>query len=179
MDEKELNELRYPIGKFSPPKEFTTELIKNFIKTIDETPVKFRNAVQDLNEEQLDTPYRPDGWTIRQVVHHLPDSHINSYVRFKLALTEDKPKIKTYDEAKWAELEDSKDTPVEVSLTLLESLHIRWVVLLRSMSEKDFHKSVNHPEWGEMRLDRMLALYAWHCRHHLAQITNLRQRMGW
>lgn len=179
MDEKELNKLRYPIGKFSPPKEITTSAIKNFIKTIEETPEKLRAAVQDLNEEQLDTPYRPGGWTIRQVIHHLPDSHMNSYVRFKLALTENTPAIKTYDEAKWAELDDSKDTPIEVSLNLLESLHKRWVVLLRSMSEKDFHKTVNHPEWGEIKLDRMLALYAWHCRHHLAHITSLRQRMGW
>ncbi len=179
MNEKELNELRYPLGKFSASEEITDESIKKFIKTIEETPAKLRNAVQDLTEMQLDTPYRPGGWTIRQVVHHLPDSHINSYVRFKLALTEDKPTIKTYDEAKWAELEDSKITPVEVSLSLLESLHKRWVVLLRSMSEKDFHKTVNHPEWGEIRLDRMLALYAWHCKHHLAHITNLRQRTGW
>ncbi len=179
MDEKELNKLRYPIGKFSPPKEITTSAIKNFIKTIEETPEKLRAAVQDLNEEQLDTPYRPGGWTIRQVIHHLPDSHMNSYVRFKLALTENTPAIKTYDEAKWAELDDSKDTPIEVSLNLLESLHKRWVVLLRSMSEKDFHKTVNHPEWGEIKLDRMLALYAWHCRHHLAHITTLRQRKGW
>ena len=145
----------------------------------EETPEKLRAAVQDLNEEQLDTPYRPGGWTIRQVIHHLPDSHMNSYVRFKLALTENTPAIKTYDEAKWAELDDSKDTPVEVSLNLLESLHKRWVVLLRSMSEKDFHRSVNHPEWGEIKLDRMLALYSWHCRHHLAHITTLRQRKGW
>jgi uncharacterized damage-inducible protein DinB len=179
MDEKELNELRYPIGGFSAPKEISTELIKTYIKTIEEAPAKYRKAVQDLNEEQLDTPYRPDGWTIRQVIHHVPDSHINSYVRFKLGLTEDKPTIKTYDEAKWAELDDSKDTPVEISLTLLDSLHKRWALLLRSMTEKDFHKTVNHPERGEMRLDKLLALYDWHSKHHLAHIINLRKRMGW
>jgi uncharacterized damage-inducible protein DinB len=179
MDEKELNELRYPIGRFSAPKEISPEQIKNYIKTIEETPAKYRNAVQDLKEEQLDTPYRPDGWTIRQVVHHVPDSHLNSYVRFKLGLTENKPTIKPYDEAKWAELDDSKDTPVEVSLTLLESLHKRWVTLLRSMTEKDFQKTIIHPERGEMRLDKLLALYDWHCKHHLTHIVNLRKRMGW
>jgi uncharacterized damage-inducible protein DinB len=179
MEEKELNELRYPIGRFSASKEISAEQIKTYIKTIEESPAKYRKAVQDLNDEQLDTPYRPDGWTIRQVVHHVPDSHLNSYVRFKLGLTENKPTIKTYDEAKWAELDDSRDTPVEVSLILLESLHIRWAALLRSMMEKDFQKTINHPEWGEMRLDKMLALYDWHCKHHLAHIINLRKRMGW
>jgi uncharacterized damage-inducible protein DinB len=179
MEEKELNELRYPIGRFSTPKEVSAEQIKTYIKTIEEAPVKYRKAVQDLNEEQLDTPYRPDGWTIRHVVHHVPDSHLNSYIRFKLGLTENKPTIKTYDEAKWAELDDSKDTPIEVSLTLLESLHKRWSALLRAMTEKDFQKTINHPERGEMRLDKMLALYDWHCKHHLAHIINLRKRMGW
>ena len=179
MEEKELNQLRYPVGRFSAPNEISTEQIKTYIKTIEESPIKYRKAVQDLNEEQLDTPYRPDGWTIRQVVHHVPDSHLNSYVRFKLGLTENIPTIKPYDEAKWAELDDSKDTPVEVSLTLLESLHKRWVALLRSMTEKDFQKTINHPERGEMRLDKMLALYDWHCKHHLAHIINLRKRMGW
>jgi uncharacterized damage-inducible protein DinB len=179
MEEKELNQLRYPIGKFSAPNEISPEQIKTYIKTIEDTPAKYKKAVQDLNEEQLDTPYRPDGWTIRQVVHHVPDSHLNSYVRFKLGLTENKPTIKPYDEAKWAELDDSKDTPVEVSLTLLESLHKRWATLLRSMTEKDFQKTIIHPERGEMRLDKMLALYDWHCKHHLAHIINLRKRMRW
>ena len=179
MEEKELNQLRYPIGRFSAPDEISAEQIKTYIKTIEESPVKYRKAVQDLNEEQLGTPYRPGGWTIRQVIHHVPDSHLNSYVRFKLGLTENKPTIKPYDEAKWAELDDSRDTPVEVSLTLLESLHKRWATLLRSMTEKDFQKTINHPERGEMRLDKMLALYDWHCKHHLAHIINLRKRMGW
>ena len=179
MEEKELNRLRYPIGRFSAPDEISAEQIKTYIKTIEESPVKYRKAVQDLNEEQLGTPYRSGGWTIRQVIHHVPDSHLNSYVRFKLGLTENKPTIKPYDEAKWAELDDSRDTPVEVSLTLLESLHKRWANLLRSMTEKDFQKTINHPERGEMRLDKMLALYDWHCKHHLAHIINLRKRMGW
>lgn len=179
MEEKELNKLRYPIGKYAAPKEISTEQIKSYIKTIEDTPAKFRDAIDGLNEEQLDTPYRPDGWTIRQVIHHVPDSHINSYVRFKLGLTENNPTIKTYDEAKWAELDDSRETPVEVSLTLLDSLHKRWADLLRSMSEKDFQRTINHPEHGKMKLDKLLALYDWHCKHHLTHITNLRKRMGW
>lgn len=179
MNEKQLNELRYPIGRFTAPKEISNDQIKIYIKTIEEAPSKYRKAVQGLSEEQLDTPYRPDGWTIRQVIHHVPDSHINSYVRFKLGLTEEKPTIKTYDEAKWAELEDTKDTPIEVSLTLLDLLHKRWALLLKSISEKDFQKVVKHPEWGEIRLDKMLALYDWHCKHHLAHIMNLRKKMGW
>ena len=170
MEDKELEKLRYPIGKFSSPPSISSDNIKDYINTIEKTPGDLRNSVTGLNDEQLDTPYRPDGWTIRQVIHHLPDSHINSYVRFKLGLTEDKPMIKTYEEAKWAELDDSKDTPIEVSLILLESLHKRWAVLLKSISEKDFHKVVNHPEWGEIRLDKMLAIYDWHCKHHLAHI---------
>ncbi len=179
MEEKELNHLRYPIGRFSAPEEISNEQINNYIQTIEEAPAKYKKAVQGLTKEQLDTPYRPDGWTIRQVVHHVPDSHINSYVRFKLGLTEDKPTIKTYDEAKWAELEDSRETLVEVSLTLLDSLHKRWTDLLRSMTEKDFQRTINHPEHGEMKLDKLLALYDWHSKHHLAHITNLRKRMGW
>ena len=179
MEEKELYELRYPIGRFSVPEEITTKQIKSYIKTIEEAPQKYRKAVQGLSEKQLDTPYRPEGWTVRQVIHHVPDSHINSHVRFKLGLTEENPTIKTYDEAKWAELDDSRDTPIKVSLTLLESLHKRWTLLLKSMSEKDYQKTVNHPEWGELRIDKMLALYDWHCKHHLAHILNLRKRMNW
>ncbi len=132
-----------------------------------------------LSPEQLDTPYRPGGWTVRQVVHHVPDSHINSYIRFKLALTEPEPTIKPYDEALWAELADTPATPVEVSLTLLDSLHGRWVPLLRSLSGADFARQFRHPELGMVRLDGNLALYAWHGRHHVAHITSLRERMGW
>jgi len=179
MDETELNQLRYPIGKFTPPKSITAEMINEYINTIEDSPAKYREAVRNFTDEQLDTQYRPGGWTVRQVIHHVPDSHINSYVRFKLGLTEDSPAIKTYDEAKWAEINDSKDTPVEVSLQLLESLHKRWVVILKSMTQKDFEKTVTHPEWGKIRLDYMLAIYDWHCKHHLAHILSLKKRMAW
>ena len=138
-----------------------------------------REAVAGLTEAQLDTPYRPGGWTVRQVVHHVPDSHINSYVRFKLALTEDAPVIKPYDEARWATLADATTTPIEVSLTLLESLHARWVRLLEGMTAAEFLRAFNHPESGVVRLDQNLALYSWHSRHHVAHILRLRERMGW
>ena len=138
-----------------------------------------RAAVAGLTPERFDTPYRPGGWTVRQVVHHVPDSHMNAYVRFKLALTEDEPTIKPYEEAAWAELADSASTPVDVSLTLLETLHDRWVRLLRSMTEADFARKFRHPQLGVVPLDKNLALYAWHGKHHVAHITSLRQRMGW
>lgn len=177
MEENELFKLRYPIGKFSPPSSISGADIDRYIKTIEKTPGKLRSVVENLNDDILDTRYRPDGWTVRQVIHHLPDSHMNSYIRFKLGLTEDTPEIKTYDEAKWAELGDSKSTPVETSLALLESLHKRWADLLKSMSQDDFIKTVRHPEWGRIRLDVMLAIYDWHCRHHLAHIINLVNRI--
>src|SRR3974377_1434155 len=142
-------------------------------------PKSFRAAVAGLTPQQIDTPYRPGGWTVRQVIHHVPESHLNSYVRFKLALTEDTPIVKTYDEARWAELPDVEHTPVEVSLVLLESLHQRWVHLLELMSESDYARSFRHPELGIVRLDQNLALYAWHGKHHVAHITELRKRMGW
>ena len=138
-----------------------------------------RAAVAGLTPERFDTPYRPGGWTVRQVVHHVPDSHMNAYVRFKLALTEDEPTIKPYEEAAWAELADSASTPADVSLTLLETLHDRWVRLLRSMTEADFARKFRHPQLGVVPLDKNLALYAWHGKHHVAHITSLRQRMGW
>jgi len=138
-----------------------------------------RKEVENLSDEQLNTPYREGGWTIRQVVHHLPDSHLNSYVRFKLALTEDNPKVKTYEEHLWAELKDTFETPIEVSLNLINSLHKRWVVLLKSLSDEQFERTFNHPEWGNIPLDKTLALYAWHSRHHLAHITELKKRMNW
>jgi DinB family protein len=169
----------YPIGRFSFPESSTPEQRRQWIDEIAKAPARLRAAVAGLTPEQLDTPYRPGGWTVRQVVHHLPDSHINSYVRFKLALTEEEPTIKPYDEALWAELPDTPATPVEVSLTLLDSLHGRWVPLLGSLSEADFARQFRHPELGMVRLDRNLALYAWHGRHHVAHITSLRERMGW
>ena len=179
MEENELNKLRYPIGKFSPPISINDAEIKKFIRTIEKTPADLKNAVKNLNNEQLDTPYRPGGWTVRQVIHHLPDSHMNSYIRFKLGLTEDNPTIKTYDEAKWAELADSKSTSIDTSLALLESLHDRWAGLLKSLGREDLAKTVEHPEWGKIRLDTMLAIYDWHSRHHLAHITHLIRRNNW
>ncbi len=174
-----MTDLRFPIGKFTFEGEITEEARRKLIEEIAAAPAQLRAAVAGLSEEQLDTPYRPGGWTIRQVVHHVPDSHLNSYVRFKLALTEDEPTIKPYDEKRWAELEDVRATPVEVSLTLLESLHRRWVLLLRSLGPADFARKFRHPELGVVTLERNVALYAWHGRHHVAHITSLRQRMGW
>ena len=172
-------DLRYPIGKFSPVSNPTQEQRRKLINEISRAPAKLRAAVSGLSEKQLNTPYRPEGWTVRQVVHHVPDSHLNAYVRFKLALTERQPTIKPYDEKLWASLEDVRKTPVETSLSLLESLHERWVVLLRSLAAGDFARTLQHPELGIMTLDALLAMYAWHGRHHVAHITSLRERMGW
>jgi hypothetical protein len=172
-------DLSYPIGRFESPESVTPEMRPPLIGELEAAPAQFRAAVQGLTAQQLDTPYRPGGWTVRQVVHHLADSHLNSYVRFRLALTEDGPTIKPYDQSKWAELLDARTGPVETSLQLIDSLHQRWVVLLRSMSDADFARTFLHPERGIMRLDTNLAMYAWHCRHHAAHITGLRQRMGW
>ena len=172
-------DLRYPIGQFKWEEEITEDQRRRFIEEIAETPARLRAAVQGLSTEQIAAPYRPGGWTVGQVVHHLPDSHLNAYVRFKLALTEEEPVIKPYDQERWAELQDSRTTPVETSLTLLESLHQRWVILLRSLAPKDFSRSFRHPELGAVTLDRNLSLYAWHGRHHVAHITSLGKRMGW
>jgi len=149
------------------------------IDAIAQTPERLNAAIAGLSREQLDTPYRPGGWTVRQVIHHLPDSHMNSYVRFKLALTEDEPTIKAYDEALWAKLGDSQETPIEVSLALLEALHKRWVTLLRGMGPGDFARRLVHPERGAMSLDDVLTTYSWHGQHHVAHITSLRHRMSW
>lgn len=173
------DDLRYPIGRFTRPASLTAADRERAIEVIMNTPAQLRRAVEDLSPAQLDTPYRPEGWTVRQVVHHLPDSHMNSYVRFKLALTEDEPTIKPYDESRWAELPDAQRTPVETSLVLLAALHQRWVTLLRSMSEAQWARTMRHPETGVQRLDQVLALYAWHGPHHVAQITELRKRNGW
>jgi len=168
---------RYPIGKFGGV--YSEKQKPQYLAAIEETPVRLRAAVNGLSPAQLDTSYRPGGWTVRQVVHHLPDSHMNSYVRFKLALTEDEPTIKPYSEDRWAELADTKDTPIETSVTLLESLHARWVALLRSLTPEQWKRSFRHPELSLMSLEKTLALYAWHGRHHVMQITSLRQRNGW
>jgi uncharacterized damage-inducible protein DinB len=172
-------DLRYPIGKAETQAELDPEQRRELISRIERTPDRLREAVAGLNPEQLDTPYRPGGWTVRQLVHHVPDSHLNAYTRFKLALTEDEPAIKTYDEGRWAELPDSRSVPVEVSLALLENLHRRWVALLRALPAADFQKTLRHPDWGQMTLDQVLGIYAWHGDHHVAHVTSLRQRMGW
>src|SRR5262245_50492001 len=173
------DDLRYPIGKFQFDPNATTATRRACLAQIREAPAAMRAAVRGLSDAQLDTPYRPGGWTVRQVVHHVPDSHLNAYCRFKLALTEDNPQIKAYDEAAWAMLEDTRRTPIETSLALLESLHQRWVTLLESMKDQDFERRLRHPEAGEMPIDRLLQLYAWHGRHHTAHITSLRQREKW
>jgi len=176
-------DLRYPVGMFEWTIPASASQAANnragYIEAIAALPSQMRAAVRDLRPEQLDTPYRPDGWTVRQVVHHVPDSHMNAYIRFKLALTEDQPPIKPYKEAEWAKLADTGATPVEVSLQLLAALHTRWVELLRAMKASDFERTLYHPEHGALTLDRMLAMYAWHSKHHLAHITALRERMGW
>lgn len=169
---------RYPVGKFKWPEKITDDDRRQFIQQIEEAPVKLRDAVQGLSAQQLDTPYREGGWTVRQVVHHLPDSHVNAYIRFKLALTENEPTIKPYDQELWAKLPDTT-APIEPSLTLLDSLHKRWVTMLRSMSAADIKRKLNHPEWGAVSLEQVLAQYAWHGRHHVAHITSLREREGW
>src|SRR5580700_6886701 len=172
-------DLRYPVGKFRFPKSVSVQDLNSFIDQMAATPARMRAAVAGLSDAQLDTPYRPGGWTVRQVVHHIPDSHINSYTRFRLALTEDEPVIKPYEEKRWADLSDARTLPVEVSLALLDSLHARWVPLLRSLSDADWKRSFRHPELGLVSLENNAALYAWHGRHHVAHITSLRERMGW
>ena len=172
-------DLRYPIGPFEWRGENSEEDRRRYLDEIEQAPGNLYAAIRGLSDEQLDTPYRPGGWTVRQVVHHLPDSHLNSYVRFRLALTEDEPTIKPYDESRWAELADARTAPVEISLAFIEWLHRRWMVLLRSLTPADFARQFRHPEIGVVSLDRNLALYAWHGRHHVAHITSLRERMGW
>ena len=176
----DIESLRYPVGPIVRIKEPLDRATRSrFIDAIEHAPAKFRSLVAGLSDAQLDTPYRPGGWTVRQVVHHVPDSHLNAYIRFKLALTEDTPTIKPYDQAQWAELADARESPIETSLQLLESLHDRWVRLLRSMSDADFSRRLMHPENGPMTLDSVLGLYGWHGRHHTAHITSLRERKGW
>jgi len=172
-------DLRYPIGKFQWEDNVSEARRREMIGQIAETPAKVRAAVAGLSAQQLDTPYREGGWTVRQVVHHLADSHLNAFVRFKLALTEDEPTIKTYEQQLWAETPDAKAAPAELSLAMLEGLHQRWAILLRSLSPADFSRQFTHPEHGKMTLERLLGLYAWHGRHHAAHITGLREREGW
>ncbi len=172
------DDLRYPVGKFQWPPVVTAEDRARYIKEIEQTPARLSDAVAGLTDEQLATPYRPGGWTVAQVVHHVPDSHMNSYIRFRLALTETNPVIKPYDEAAWAELGD-KTGPINTSLCLLDCLHKRWVLMLRAMTEEDWKRSFVHPEMGPVPLENNLALYAWHGAHHVGHIEALRRREGW
>jgi uncharacterized damage-inducible protein DinB len=172
------NDLRFPLGKFVVPNEFTPEMREQFIETIKNLPQNITRAIENLSDEQLDTPYRPAGWTVRQTVHHIADSHLNSFCRFKLALTEENPTIRPYWEDRWAELPDSR-MPTEVSMKIIEGVHARWTNLLEAMSGADFQRKLLHPESGEWTLEKMLALYEWHSRHHTAHIVNLRARNGW
>jgi uncharacterized damage-inducible protein DinB len=174
-----MTDLRFPVGRFDIKAEINKDERPRLIDQIAEAPARLREAIKGLSPEQIDTPYRDGGWTVRQVVHHLPDSHLNSYIRFKLALTEDEPTIKPYHEDQWAELYDAQSAPLEPSLALLESLHERWVMLLRSLTDKDFTRTFKHPELGTVSLNQNVGLYAWHGRHHVAHITSLRERMGW
>jgi uncharacterized damage-inducible protein DinB len=168
---------KYPIGKFQWEDGLSEARRREMINQIAETPAQLRAAVAGFSEAQFDTPYREGGWTVRQVVHHLADSHLNAFVRFKLALTEDRPAVKTYEQQLWAELADARTAPVEPSLAMLEGLHQRWVILLRQMSAADFARQFQHPEHGLMKLERLLAMYAWHGRHHVAHINSLGERM--
>ncbi len=164
-------DLRYPVGRYQAPEKISPEQRAEWINQIAALPQQLKGTVFPLTEAELDTPYRPGGWTVRQVVHHLPDSHLNSYLRFRLALTEDTPTIKPYYEERWAELPDAKTGPIGPSLLILEGLHERWTALLRTLDDAAFARTLRHPEWGQIRLDWTLGLYAWHCRHHLAHIT--------
>ena len=174
----ETTDLRYPIGKFSPPDPITPTEVGAWIGDLEALPDDLRQAVYRLNDEQFDTPYRPGGWTVRQVVHHLPDSHLNSFLRFKWALTEDRPVIKAYDEGQWAELPDSRE-PVENSLDLLDALHRRWVSLLSGLTRERLQREFVHPDSGPVTLAETVGEYAWHGRHHLAHILGLIDREGW
>lgn len=175
-----LEKLRFPVGKFHLPETVTSDHISNWTSEIELAPSQYFAATEGLTDEQLDTPYRPDGWTLRQVVHHVADSHMNSYIRFKWTLTENTPTIKAYDETVWAKLEDAKSAPIELSLKLIEALHGRWVVMIKNLSETDLAKTFIHPENGKtISLEYMVGLYAWHSRHHLGHINALKESRGW
>jgi uncharacterized damage-inducible protein DinB len=172
-------DLSYPIGRFDFKQPVPPDAVPALIEDIATAPAALRGAIQGLAPEQLDTPYRPGGWTVRQTVHHVADSHMNSYIRLRLALTETEPTIRPYEQQLWAELPDARTMAPEVSLQLLDGMHERWVTLLRTLAPADFARTFRHPELGPVRLDTNLALYAWHGKHHTAHITGLRQRMGW
>ena len=175
----ELEKLRYPIGKFEAPAVVSADAVRAWIDEIERLPGALRSVIESLTPEQLEVPYRPGGWCGRQVVHHVADSHMNSFVRFKWALTEDRPTIKAYHEDRWAELPDYTDVPVSTSLRFLEALHERWVTLLRGLSADDRQREFVHPDSGPVRLDVNIGIYAWHGRHHLAHVTQLVEREGW
>jgi hypothetical protein len=172
-------DLRYPVGPFVRPQTLSDAERRSAIDEIAAVPAALRAAIRGLSEAQLDTPYRPGGWTVRQVAHHVADSHLNAYTRFKLALTEETPTIKPYDENGWVMTGEVQSTPVETSLVLLDALHDRWVRLLNTITQEQFDRKLNHPENGVMNLHQLLALYEWHGRHHTAHITSLRERSGW
>ena len=172
-------DLRYPIGPFKFDGQPSEQQLKQFISEIEQAPARLRAALAGLSEPQLETPYHPGGWTLRQVAHHVPESHMNAYVRMKLALTEDNPTIKPYDEARWAETPDVRGTPIASSLTLLEALHQRWVTLLKALGPTELARTFNHPDSGQWTVGKYAALYSWHGKHHVAHVTSLRERMGW
>jgi hypothetical protein len=174
-----MTDLRYPIGKFAAPDAITPQHLQNATDAIAALPSELRQAVRGFSDAQLDTPYRPDGWTVRQLIHHIADSHMNAFIRMRKALTENEPEISAYDEKAWAELPDSRHAEVELSLALIDSLHKRWAMMARSLDDSQWKRAFKHPERGLVRLDYNALLYGWHCKHHLAHIVNLRQRERW
>lgn len=173
------DEVRYPLGRFAPEERIGAAKRRACIAELEALPAALRAAVEGLGAARLETPYRPGGWTVRQVVHHVADAHLNAYVRFRLALTEDRPAVKTWEEGAWAELPDARGAALETSLSLVDGLHRRWVELLTSLDREAFRRTFRHPEWGDVDLDHLLQLYAWHGRHHVAQLASLRRRAGW
>ncbi|HEY0673043.1 MAG TPA: putative metal-dependent hydrolase [Longimicrobiales bacterium] len=174
-----MEDLRYPIGRFDLRQPLPAGGHAALIASLSTTPSRMRAVVDGLTQSQIDTPYRDGGWTVRQLVHHVPDSHLNAYVRMKWGLTEEAPLIKTYDEKAWSELPDARTAPIEISLALLAAVHTRWDIVLNSMTAKEFARTIQHPDWGEIELTTLLQLYEWHGRHHVAHIERLRERSGW
>jgi uncharacterized damage-inducible protein DinB len=174
-----VEDLRYPVGQFDPAGPLPAEQRTAMIESIEAAPKRLREAVSGLSDQQLDTPYRDGGWTVRQVTHHVADSHMNAYIRMRWALTEDSPLIKVYEQKDWAELPDARTAPVELSLNLLDALHARWVTFLRALMDSDYQRAIQHPEMGRMTVSALVRMYEWHGRHHVAHIKNLRQRMKW